>query len=74
MVSLFKGLFPGILLTWVVATIMGSNGSKGGFLFIHLIEISGNSAFSMSAHSFYWSWPLFIFGSMLSFFIFKMLE
>ena len=74
MVSLFKGLFPGILLTWVISGIMGSNGSTGGFLFIHQIIISGNSTFSTSSHSFYWSWPLFIASTALAFFIFKMLE
>ena len=74
MVSLFKGLIPATLLTWIVAGIMGSNGSKGGFLFIHQIHIAGNSALATSAHSFYWSWPLFIFLAFLAFFIFKMLE
>jgi hypothetical protein len=74
MVSLFKGLFPGILLTWVVAGIMGSNGSKGGFLFIHQIMIAGNSTFATSNHSFYWSWPLFLTSTLLGFFVFKMLE
>ena len=74
MVSLFKALFPGALLTWIVAGIMGSNGTKGGFLFIHQIHISGNSAFATSAHSFYWSWPLFIVSTVLAFAIFKMME
>ncbi len=74
MISLFKGLIPAILLTWVVSGIMGSNGSKGGFLFIHQLNIAGNSAFATSSHNFYWSWPLFIFSTALSFFIFKMLE
>ena len=74
MIALFKGLIPGILLTWVVSGILGSNGSKGGFLFIHQIYIDGNSAFASSSYSFYWSWPLFISSTMLGFFIFKMFE
>ena len=74
MIALFKGMIPGILLTWIVSGILGSNGSKGGFLFIHLIQIAGNSAYGMSSHSFYWSWPLFIASTMLGFTIFKMLE
>ena len=74
MIALFKGSIPAILLTWVVSGILGSNGSKGGFLFIRQIHIAGNSAFAMSSHSFYWSWPLFIAATMLGFFIFKMLE
>ena len=74
MIALFKGMIPGILLTWVVCGILGSNGSKGGFLFIQLIHISGSGAFATSSHSFYWSWPLFIASTTLGFFIFKMLE
>jgi hypothetical protein len=74
MIALFKGMIPGILLTWIVSGILGTNGSKGGFLYVHLIHISGNSAFSLSSHSFYWSWPLFVAATMLAFFIFKMLE
>ena len=74
MISFFKGLVPGALLTWIVAGIIGSNGSKGGFLFIHQIHIAGNSSLSTSSHMFYWSWPLFIATSVLAFFIFKMLE
>ena len=74
MIALFKGIFPAILLTWVVCTIIGSNGSKGGFLYIQLIHIAGNSAFATSSHSFYWSWPLFIVSTTLAFAIFKMME
>ncbi len=74
MIALFKGMIPGILLTWVFCGVLGSNGSKGGFLYIHLIHIAGNSAFSMSSHSFYWSWPLFIASTTLAFAIFKMME
>ena len=74
MIALFKGIIPAILLTWIVTGVIGSNGSKGGFLFIHQIHIAGVSAFATSSHSFYWSWPLFISSTVLGFFIFKMLE
>ena len=74
MISLFKGMVPAILLTWVVTGIIGSNGSKGGFLFIHQVRIAGSSTFATSAHNFYWSWPLFISSACLGFFIFKMLD
>ena len=74
MISLFKGMVPAILLTWIVSGVIGSNGSKGGFLFIHQVHIAGSSTFATSSHIFYWSWPLFFASAMLGFFIFKMLE
>lgn len=74
MIPLFKGLIPAIVLTWVVTGIIGSNGSKGGFLFIHLVHIAGNSAYSIPAVDYYWSWPLFFASAALGFFIFKMME
>ena len=61
-----KALIPGALLTWVVATVIGSNHSKGGFLFIHVVEIQG--------HSFYWSWPLFVAATGLAWALFWMME
>ena len=50
--SFIKGLIPGILLTWIVSGIIGSNGSKGGILSIEHVFIQG--------HGVYWSWPLFL--------------
>lgn len=64
--SFVKALIPGLLLTFVVAMIIGSNGSAGGFLDIHRQVISG--------HQFYWSWPLFIASTGLSWGIFWMME
>ena len=74
MIALFKGLVPAAVLTWVVSIIIGSNGSKGGFLFIHLSHFTGNSAYSIPSFSLYWSWPLFIASAALASFIFKMME
>jgi len=74
MIALFKGMIPAILLTWVVSGILGSNGSKGGFLYIHMIHLAGNSAFSVSSMNFYWSWPLFIAATVLGTAIFMMLD
>ena len=62
------------ILTWIVSLVIGSNGSKGGFLYIHQIHIAGNSTLSMSSFDFYWSWPLFFASAGLGFFIFKMME
>jgi hypothetical protein len=69
-----KALIPAAVLTWIVATIIGSNGSKGGFLFIHYIHVTGGGAFSGGGVSFYWTWPLFIASLGLAFAIFKMLD
>ena len=53
--TLIKGMLLGGLLTWVVALVLGSNGSSGAYLNIH----------AMKVHTFevYWSWPLFIVSS-----------
>ncbi|CDO36727.1 MULTISPECIES: hypothetical protein [Novosphingobium] len=64
--AFLKGLIPGFLLTWVVSLIIGSNGSKGGMLTIQHTYIEG--------HSFYWSWPLFIAGTALSWALFAMMD
>jgi hypothetical protein len=64
--SFVKALIPGLLLTLIVAVIIGSNGSAGGFLNIHHATISG--------HGFYWSWPLFIASTGLAWGIFAMLD
>lgn len=72
--AFIKALIPAALLTWIVATIMGTNGSKGGFLFIHYIHVTGGGAFSSGGFSFYWTWPLFIASLGLAFAIFKMLD
>ncbi|MFT4027047.1 MAG: hypothetical protein QM676_09640 [Novosphingobium sp.] len=52
MVALVKGFIPGCILTWIVASLVGSGGSKGGMLDIHRYEIMH--------HHLYWSWPLMI--------------
>jgi hypothetical protein len=74
MISLFKALLPAIALTWVMSIIMGSNGSKGGFLYIHLARTPSYYPWGIDSLSFYWSWPLFFASTILGFFIFKMLE
>lgn len=66
MIALLKALIPGALLNWIVATMIGSNGSTGGFLYIGRLSIAH--------HEIYWSWPLFIAGTALAWFILLMLE
>ena len=72
--AFFKALIPAGLLTWIIATIMGSNGSKGGFLYIHNLYLTGGGVFSGGGTAFYWSWPLFVASLLLAFALFKMLD
>jgi len=65
-VSFFKGLIPGLILTFVVSLVMGSNGTSGAWLQIHLVNIEGIE--------FYWSWPLFVIATGVSWGIFWMME
>ena len=64
--SFIKGLIPGVLLTWIMSGIIGSNGSRGGMLDIQRLYISG--------HDVYWSWHLFIAATLLGTAIFWMLD
>lgn len=64
--AFIKALVPGFLLTWIVAGVIGSNGSQGGMLAIQHSYIDG--------HSFYWSWSLFLAGTGLSWALFAMME
>lgn len=56
--ALIKALLLGGILTFVISTIIGSNGSTAGYLNIHHAAAAG--------HGFYWSWPLFIAGTGLA--------
>lgn len=64
--SFIKGLFPGAILTWLISLILGSNHTKGGFLDIFRTDIAGMD--------FYWSWPLFVAATAISWAIFWMME
>lgn len=55
---MLKALVLGAVLTGVVALVIGSQGSSGGYLAIHSMAIGD--------WSMYWSWPLFLTGSGLS--------
>lgn len=66
MESFLKALIPGALLSWLVSTFMGSQGSSGGILNIERISIQG--------HTFLWSWMLFLIGGALAWAIFAMME
>ena len=64
--SFLKGLIAGLILTLVVAGIFGANHQTAGVLYVF--------GFDFHDHRFYWSWPLFIAGSGLGWFINSMLE
>jgi hypothetical protein len=64
--AFLKALIPAALLTWIVAGVMGSNGSRGGMLAIEHGLVQG--------HSFYWSWPLFLAATVLAWAIFAMMD
>jgi len=66
MIALSKALVPGILLTWIVCSLIAAGGSTGGMLHIFHREIAD--------YTVYFSWTLFIPATGLGWFIFSMLE
>lgn len=64
--AFFKALFPAFVLTWVVAAILGNNRSSGGQLYVHYLQYQ--------EYGMYWSWPLFLCGTALAWFILKSME
>ena len=56
--EVFKAVPLGGILTFVVSLIIGSQGSRGGFLSIYRAEFMD--------YSIWWSWPLFLAGSGLA--------
>ena len=65
-----KGLIPGFLISWLISSILGRNHQTGDFLYIHLAELPGQ----LSQYSFYWSWPLFLAGTGLAWFVFANID
>jgi len=64
--AFIKGLVPGLLLTFVLAGILGSNGQSAGWLEVH--------SFAVEQVKGYWSWPLFVVSTGLGWGIFAMLD
>lgn len=64
--ALIKALIPGGLLTWIVAGILGSQGMRGGMLMLERNMVDG--------YMFYWSWPIFLAGTCLAWFVIAMLQ
>lgn len=64
--SAIKALIPGFLLTWIVSTVIGAQGSSGGVLAITHTFYQGQEL--------YWSWPLFCGATALAWALFAMME
>jgi hypothetical protein len=64
--TFLKALIPGFLLTWIVSSVIGSNGSHGGMLAIQHNLVEG--------YNLYWSWPLFLGATGLSWALFWMMD
>jgi len=64
--AFIKGLIPGLILTFVLAGILGSNGQSAGWLNVHAIHIE--------QFTLHWSWPLFVIGTGLSTGLFAMMD
>ncbi len=57
--DVIKALTLGAILSGVLALVIGSQGSSGGLLAVHLVSIADAKL--------YWSWPVFFSGSGLAF-------
>ena len=66
MISLIKGLPFGLLLSWLVSTFIGTEGSTGGMLNIQHIPVHGTVVL--------FSGTLFVIGSALAWALIKMME
>jgi len=62
--ELVKAIPLGMILTWVVALVIGSQGTSGGQLMIHAIHFG--------AHDVLWSWPMFFASTGLAWALFMM--
>lgn len=66
MIALLKAIALGIVLAFVVSLFIGSGGSTGGLL--HVFQVDAGEI------EFYWSWPVFVVGTGLSFGVFLLLD
>lgn len=64
--ELFKGMLVGAVLTFVVALVLGSQGSTGSFLYIHQLAVMD--------YKIWWSWPLFLVSSGVAWGIMAMMK
>jgi len=57
--DVIKSVTLGAILSATIAMVIGSQGSSGGALAVHLVDVADTRL--------YWSWPIFFSGSGLSF-------
>lgn len=57
--DVIKSLILGTILSITIGLVIGTQGTSGGALAIHLVEVADMRL--------YWSWPVFVSGSILSF-------
>lgn len=72
MVALFKAVPFGAFLTLIVALFMGSGGATGGLLGVFPVDVT--MAEYGIAFDFYWSWVLFLIGTLIAFVLIVMLD
>nr|WP_166176244.1 hypothetical protein [Altererythrobacter segetis] len=66
MFAFLKAIVLGAILSGVISAVVGHAGGTGGAASVHHFVIEG--------FGFYWSWVLFVGGTLLAFAIFMMLE
>jgi len=66
MFAFLKALVLGAALAFILSLFMGSGGTSAGLLNVHEVAVQG--------YHFYWSWPLFVIGTALSFGIFILMD
>ncbi len=66
MFAFLKATVLGIALALLVSLFIGSGGSSGGLLNVRDVAVQD--------FHFFWSWPLFLIGTALSFGLFLMME
>jgi hypothetical protein len=71
--SFVKALLCGVLLSWIVASVLGAQHTRGGILYVFNAAHS-NPLIPNSVETFYWSWPLFVGGTALAWALFWMQE
>lgn len=63
---MFKAILLGIFLAFIVSLFIGSGGSTGGLLNVRYVNVAD--------YHFYWSWALFVVGTMLAFGILVLMD